>query len=149
MRRVVIMGAGGRDFHDFNLAFRDDVDVRVVAFTAAQIPGIAHRLYPASLAGPLYPHGIPIEARRRSSGALIRREEIDEVVLAYSRPLARGGDAQGVARARCGRGLPPARAALDDAPRLEAGRRGDRRAHGLRKERRRAARSDGSCSTTG
>ena len=60
MMNVVIMGAGGRDFHDFNVLFRRDPDSRVVAFTAAQIPGIDHRTYPASLAGPLYPAGIPI-----------------------------------------------------------------------------------------
>jgi len=55
MRRVVIMGAGGRDFHDFNTVFRTDESVRVVAFTAAQIPGIEDRVYPPVLAGPLYP----------------------------------------------------------------------------------------------
>jgi predicted GTPase len=60
MTNVVIMGAGGRDFHDFNVVFRDDPESHVVAFTAAQIPGIDHRSYPASLAGPLYPDGIPI-----------------------------------------------------------------------------------------
>jgi predicted GTPase len=59
-RRVVIMGAAGRDFHNFNVASRDDPAVEVVAFTAAQIPGIADRLYPAALAGPRYPQGIPI-----------------------------------------------------------------------------------------
>ena len=83
MRRVIIMGAGGRDFHDFNLAFREDIDARVVAFTAAQIPGIADRFYPASLAGPLYPHGIPIRPEEELAD-LIRREDVDEVVLAYS-----------------------------------------------------------------
>jgi predicted GTPase len=83
MRRVIIMGAGGRDFHDFNVVFRDDPDTRVVAFTAAQIPGIADRRYPASLAGPLYPEGIPIHAEEELS-ALIREESVDEVVLAYS-----------------------------------------------------------------
>ena len=62
MRTVVIMGAGGRDFHDFNTVFRGD-DHRVVAFTAAQIPGIADRTYPPSLAGPRYPDGIPIAPR--------------------------------------------------------------------------------------
>ena len=60
MRRVLIVGAGGRDFHDFNVVFRDDPECHVVAFTAAQIPGIDDRLYPGSLAGPLYPDGIPI-----------------------------------------------------------------------------------------
>ena len=83
MCRVVIMGAGGRDFHDFNLVFRENPDVRVVAFTAAQIPGIEDRIYPASLAGALYPDGIPIRPEEELP-ELIRREEVDEVVLAYS-----------------------------------------------------------------
>ncbi len=59
-RKVVILGAGGRDFHNFNTAFRDRDDVEVVAFTATQIPGIENRRYPAKLAGPHYPEGIPI-----------------------------------------------------------------------------------------
>ena len=54
-KRVLILGAAGRDFHDFNMVYRDDPLSEVVAFTAAQIPGIAGRHYPASLAGPLYP----------------------------------------------------------------------------------------------
>jgi predicted GTPase len=83
MRTVVIMGAGGRDFHNFNTVFRDDPETRVVAFTAAQIPGIDDRSYPASLAGPLYPAGIPIVAED-TLAELIKRERIDEVVLAYS-----------------------------------------------------------------
>jgi predicted GTPase len=83
MRTVVIMGAGGRDFHDFNTVFRDDPDTRVIAFTAAQIPGIDDRRYPASLAGPLYPDGIPIVPESELV-ELIRREAVDEVVLAYS-----------------------------------------------------------------
>lgn len=83
MRRVVIMGAGGRDFHDFNTVFREDPETRVVAFTATQIPGIADRTYPPALAGPLYPEGIPIidEARLPE---LLREEKVDEVVFAYS-----------------------------------------------------------------
>ena len=83
MRKVVIMGAGGRDFHDFNTVFRDDPDHRVVAFTAAQIPGIAGRTYPPSLAGALYPDGIPIVAEDDLTD-LIRRQDVDEVVFAYS-----------------------------------------------------------------
>ncbi|HXV35153.1 MAG TPA: cyclic 2,3-diphosphoglycerate synthase [Gaiellaceae bacterium] len=83
MRRVVIMGAGGRDFHNFNVAFRNDPDTEVVAFTATQIPGIADRTYPASLAGPRYPNGIPIVDEEELTD-LIRREAVDEVVLAYS-----------------------------------------------------------------
>jgi predicted GTPase len=83
MRKVVIMGAGGRDFHDFNVVFRDDSATRVVAFTAAQIPGIENRTYPASLAGPLYPEGIPIVPEDELAD-LVRHERADEVVLAYS-----------------------------------------------------------------
>jgi predicted GTPase len=82
-RRVVVMGAGGRDFHDFAMVFRDDPTTRVVAFTAAQIPGIADRTFPASLAGPRYPEGIPI-IDERDLGGLVRREQVDEVVFAYS-----------------------------------------------------------------
>ena len=59
-RRILILGAAGRDFHNFNLVYRDDPAAEVVAFTAAQIPGIAGRRYPPELAGPRYPDGIPI-----------------------------------------------------------------------------------------
>jgi predicted GTPase len=83
MRRIVIMGAGGRDFHNFNTVFRGDLATRVVAFTAAQIPGIEDRVYPSSLAGSQYPDGIPILAEERLP-QLIADEHIDEVVLAYS-----------------------------------------------------------------
>jgi predicted GTPase len=83
MKTVVIMGAGGRDFHDFNVAYRDDANVHVAAFTATQIPGIDDRLYPASLAGPLYPNGIPIVPEAELED-LIGRYGVDEVVLAYS-----------------------------------------------------------------
>ncbi|MDH4104324.1 MAG: GTPase, partial [Thermoleophilia bacterium] len=83
MRRVVIMGAGGRDFHDFNTVYREDSSVRVVAFTASQIPGIADRVYPPSLAGPLYPEGIPIRPEEDLVD-IIRAEAIDTVVLSYS-----------------------------------------------------------------
>ena len=83
MKKVVIMGAGGRDFHNFNVAFRGEPDVRVVAFTATQIPGIEHRVYPASLAGPLYPHGIPIRPEEELS-QLVEQLDVDEVILAYS-----------------------------------------------------------------
>jgi len=77
------MGAGGRDFHDFNTVFRDDPETRVVAFTATQIPGIADRTYPPALAGPLYPDGIPIVDEARLP-ELLREERVDEVVFAYS-----------------------------------------------------------------
>jgi predicted GTPase len=83
VQKVIIMGAGGRDFHDFNLVFREDPETQVVAFTAAQIPGIDDRMYPASLAGPLYPEGIPIVPEERLA-ELIASEAVDEVVLAYS-----------------------------------------------------------------
>ena len=83
VQKVIVMGAGGRDFHDFNLVFREDPETRVVAFTAAQIPGIDDRVYPASLAGPLYPEGIPILPEEQLA-ELIRAEAVDEVVLAYS-----------------------------------------------------------------
>ena len=83
MGRVVIMGAGGRDFHVFNTVYRDDPDRRVVAFTAAQIPGIDDRVYPASLAGEAYPDGIPIRPEAELE-ALVDQHRVDEVVLAYS-----------------------------------------------------------------
>ncbi len=83
MRRVIIVGAGGREFHDFNVVFRSNPDTEVVAFAAAQTPGIDSRRYPASLAGPLYPDGIPVYPEEELP-ALIREHEVDEVVLAYS-----------------------------------------------------------------
>jgi predicted GTPase len=83
MRKVIIMGAGGRDFHNFNVVFRDDPTTEVVAFTAAQIPGIDDRRYPASLAGQRYPIGIPIRPEHELHD-LIKGEWADEVVLAYS-----------------------------------------------------------------
>ncbi|MGD9885167.1 MAG: cyclic 2,3-diphosphoglycerate synthase [Reyranella sp.] len=83
IKRVVIMGAAGRDFHNFNVAFRDDPTIEVVAFTAAQIPGIAGRRYPAALAGRCYPDGIPILPEEELA-ALIAKERIDQVVFAYS-----------------------------------------------------------------
>lgn len=81
--RVLIMGAAGRDFHNFNVRFRDNPDYRVVAFTAAQIPNISDRLYPASLAGSLYPNGIPIYPEQELD-RLIRAQHIELVVFAYS-----------------------------------------------------------------
>ena len=83
MKKVLIMGAGGRDFHNFNVVYREDPDTEVVAFTATQIPGIADRTYPASLAGPLYPNGIPIRPEEVLT-ELIRELGVDEVVLSYS-----------------------------------------------------------------
>ena len=83
MRKVLIVGAAGRDFHNFNVAFRGRDDVRVVAFTATQIPDIEGRVYPAELAGEGYPDGIPIRAEEELTD-LIRSEEVDDVVFAYS-----------------------------------------------------------------
>jgi predicted GTPase len=82
-QRIVIMGAAGRDFHDFNVVYRDDPSVEVVAFTATQIPGIAGRRYPPELAGPHYPLGIPIVAEAELV-RLIHEFEVDTVVFAYS-----------------------------------------------------------------
>jgi predicted GTPase len=83
MTRVVLLGAGGREFHNFNVYFRDRDDYTVVAFTATQIPDLAGRWYPPTLAGPRYPAGIPIVAEE-DLGELIRVERIDQVVFAYS-----------------------------------------------------------------
>lgn len=83
MRRVVIMGAAGRDFHNFNVAMRDDPSVQVVAFTATQIPYIAGRRYPPALSGARYPDGIPI-FEESELPRLLREWEVDEVVFAYS-----------------------------------------------------------------
>ena len=83
MRRVLIAGAAGRDFHNFNVAFRGRDDVRVVAFTATQIPDIDGRVYPAELAGEGYPDGIPIRAEEELAD-IVRQDEIDDVVFAYS-----------------------------------------------------------------
>ena len=77
------MGAAGRDFHNFNTYFRNNNDYEVVAFTATQIPDIEGRVYPASIAGELYPEGIPIYPEEELS-ALIKRHNIDQVIFAYS-----------------------------------------------------------------
>jgi predicted GTPase len=82
-RRVLIMGAAGRDFHNFNVAYRDDKRYEVVAFTATQIPFIEERIYPASLAGERYPHGIPIHDEAELTH-LIHELEVDEVAFSYS-----------------------------------------------------------------
>ena len=81
--KVVIMGAAGRDFHNFNVYFRDNPDYEVVAFTAAQIPNIANRVYPPELAGSLYPQGIPIYPEEELPH-LIREYKVNQVVFAYS-----------------------------------------------------------------
>jgi len=82
-RRIIIVGAAGRDFHNFNVAYRDEERVDVVAFTATQIPGIAGRTYPAKLAGRLYPEGIPIH-HEDSLERLVSELGADEVVFSYS-----------------------------------------------------------------
>jgi len=83
VKKVVIMGAAGRDFHNFNTYFRDNKDYRVVAFTATQIPDIEGRKYPAELAGKLYPKGIPIHAEAELND-LIAAHKVDDVHFAYS-----------------------------------------------------------------
>jgi len=81
--RTVIMGAGGRDFHNFNTFFRNNPSYEVVAFTATQIPGIAGRMYPPTLSGPSYPNGIPIYPEEELP-RLVRELQADQVVFAYS-----------------------------------------------------------------
>jgi len=83
MRRIVIIGAGGRDFHNFNVVYRDDPDTEVVAFTAAQIPGIDDRRYPAALAGERYPDGIPIRPEAELADIIVE-QSVNEAVFAYS-----------------------------------------------------------------
>ena len=82
-RKVVIMGAAGRDFHVFNCCYRDNADCAVVAFTATQIPHIEDRRYPAALAGAMYPDGIPIYPEE-DLDELLSGKDIDEVIFAYS-----------------------------------------------------------------
>lgn len=82
-KKVLIMGAAGRDFHNFNVCFRDNTQYEVIAFTATQIPNISGRCYPPSLAGRLYPRGIPIEPEEKLT-SFIKSHEIDEVVFSYS-----------------------------------------------------------------
>jgi predicted GTPase len=82
-RRVIIMGAAGRDFHNFNTVFRADPDTEVVAFTATQIPFIDDRTYPPELAGSSYPNGIPIHEEAELVD-LIRKHQVDDVVFSYS-----------------------------------------------------------------
>lgn len=82
-KRVLIMGAAGRDFHNFNILYREDPATEVIAFTATQIPGIANRKYPAKLAGALYPDGIPIRGENDLE-VICRENSIDQVIFAYS-----------------------------------------------------------------
>ena len=83
MKRLLILGAAGRDFHNFNVLFRNNLDYEVVAFTATQIPDIAGRRYPPELAGRLYPQGIPI-FEEKDLESLVAEYEIDAVVFSYS-----------------------------------------------------------------
>ena len=131
--RVLIAGAAGRDFHNFNLVYRGREAYEVVAFTATQIPNIDGRVYPAELAGSLYPEGIPILPEDELE-ELIAEHEVDEVVFAYSdvthehvmhigsRALAAGASFRLIAPRR------------DDAHLDQAGRGDLRRAHRLRQE---------------
>jgi predicted GTPase len=82
-RKVIIMGAAGRDFHNFNVFYRDNNTYEVVAFTATQIPNIEGRKYPAALAGTLYPKGIPIHPEDELT-QLIKKYKVDDVIFAYS-----------------------------------------------------------------
>src|SRR5918912_4136119 len=81
--RVLVAGAAGRDLHNFNLVYRGQDEYEVVAFTATQIPNIEGRVYPAELAGRLYPDGIPI-LPESALESLVREHEIDDVVFSYS-----------------------------------------------------------------
>ncbi|MDD2371525.1 MAG: cyclic 2,3-diphosphoglycerate synthase [Firmicutes bacterium] len=83
MKNIIIMGAAGRDFHNFNTYFRDRADIRVVAFTATQISGIDNRMYPKELAGRYYSGGIQIYPESQLE-ELIRKYDVDEVIFAYS-----------------------------------------------------------------
>jgi predicted GTPase len=82
-KKILILGAAGRDFHNFNIVFRDNPEYQVIGFTATQIPGIADRRYPVELAGPLYPSGIPI-FEEKDLETLIRDHRIEAVVFSYS-----------------------------------------------------------------
>jgi predicted GTPase len=82
-RKTIIMGAAGRDFHNFNVFYKDNEGYEVVAFTATQIPNIADRKYPSELAGRLYPDGIPIYDEKELTG-LIKEYKVDDVVFSYS-----------------------------------------------------------------
>jgi len=82
-KKIIIMGAAGRDFHNFNIYFRDNELYEVVAFTAAQIPNIAGRSYPPALSGKLYLQGIPIYPENELP-SLIERSGVEQVIFAYS-----------------------------------------------------------------
>jgi predicted GTPase len=81
--RILILGAAGRDFHNFNTCFRDNPNFEVVGFTAAQIPHIENRIYPPQLSGNLYPEGLPIWPEA-SLERIILEQKVDRCILAYS-----------------------------------------------------------------
>mgnify|MGYP001021180734 FL=1 len=81
-KNVIIIGAAGRDFHNFNTFYRDNEDFNVVAFTAAQIPDIDGRKYPAGLAGRLYPDGIPVFPEENLP-AIIKKYKVDDCIFSY------------------------------------------------------------------
>ena len=81
--KTIIMGAAGRDFHDFNTFWRNNSRYEIVAFTAAQIPDIEGRVYPPELCGPRYPRGVPIEPEEKLV-ELIVKHRVDQVAMAYS-----------------------------------------------------------------
>lgn len=83
-KKVIIMGAAGRDFHNFNTYFRENEDYEVVAFTAEQIPGIGDRMYPPELSGPLYPDGIKIYPEEMLPELIEKHDDIEQCILAYS-----------------------------------------------------------------
>ena len=133
--RIVIMGAAGRDFHNFNTVFRDDEDYEVVAFTATQIPYIDEPHVPGRAGRPALPRRHPDPRRVASCPSSSREHEVDQVVFAYSRRPARVRDAQGLARARA---AAPTSACSGPTPRMVEGTkpvdRRLRRAHRRRQE---------------
>ena len=126
--RTLIVGAAGRDFHNFNVVYREDPAVEVVAFTAAQIPGIGGRRYPSSLAGPLYPEGIPVVEERDHVLPRVAAARPGEIELPLAHQLALLGRAEvveqvaalhrlgvGEIEPRAHRGRPARRQAVDRA----------------------------------
>ncbi len=131
--KTLIMGAAGRDFHNFNTFFRGNKDYEVVAFTATQIPDIEGRLYPKELAGDLYPKGIPIHAEEELLD-LIKKHGVEQVVFAYSDVPHEVRDAQGHHGQRRRRGLPPDGHEVHAGQVHQACRVGLRRSDGIRQK---------------
>ena len=146
--RTLIMGAAGRDFHNFNVVYRSDPRYQVVGFTAAQIPNIAGRRYPAELAGPLYPDGLPIYVEDELTD-LIRRLRRAAGRLLVQRRVLRPRHAPLRNRQRGGRRLRAARAEGHDARQHEAGHRRLRGAHRRRQEPDDEDASPGCCASRG